>query len=561
MTKLQAKASTFRARRRSAAERRVLLPLQREIGAVDRLSRRKYVQSFNQAYQTYERVIGNEDVFRFCATADTLLISDFHALDSCQFFLCDVLEQLSTAQSRPLALLLEAVFTRDQHILDEWQAEAISDAELRQRLRFTLDWGYEWEPFLHTLKVARALGIPIFGADCAPRGNMRRIGQRDRHAADTIKRIREQLPDSLLAVFFGESHLAPAHLPREIRERLPEESVRLVLQNVDQLYFRAAGELRDRIDALEVDAKTVAVFNATPVEKWHRYRLCIERWREEFHRSPDHTPLLYDLIDGLLDFLHIERYAEEGEGSRYFVDCYPEVVNVDSLERAKSVLERNGVCEDRRRELTNALAENGSYYVPELNLLIAHSLRMISTTREVSRFVHHACRDFETTSTATSLAHESEEAFYARALENGLAEFGARILYPSRPAVAEDTLHSLYSEEPEDYPALLLSTREHTRVLDSVMLHRDYELHSRAYAAKPRLLDEIISAQGTMAELLAKYLGELLGNDLYAAYIEGRFSRSAARSLMFRKLNNGGARELYFSIARRIRRRSRSLAA
>ena len=112
-----AKLSTFRARRRSAAEKRALLPLQRHIGSVDRLSRRKYLQDFTEAYQTYERVISKEAFQRFCAEADTLLESDFHALDSCLFFLCGLLEEFASTR-RPIVLLLEAIFTRDQHLRD-----------------------------------------------------------------------------------------------------------------------------------------------------------------------------------------------------------------------------------------------------------------------------------------------------------------------------------------------------------------------------------------------------------------------------------------------------------
>ncbi|HVH88023.1 MAG TPA: ChaN family lipoprotein, partial [Terriglobales bacterium] len=275
-----AKPSTFRARRRSAAERHALIPLQREIGSVDPISRRKYVQEFLEAFQTYERVISKDTLMRFCARADTLLVSDFHALDTCQFFLCELLDELASG-SRPVVLLLEAIFTRDQHILDAWQTGTICDGELRQRLRFNIEWGYEWEPFLHTLNTARALGIPIYGADCAPRGNIRRIAQRDRHAADAILRARNAHPGSILVVMFGESHLAPNHLLREVEERLTTERVRTVVQNVDALYFKSAGELHHRVDALQVNERTAAVFNATPVEKWQSYRLCIARWREE----------------------------------------------------------------------------------------------------------------------------------------------------------------------------------------------------------------------------------------------------------------------------------------
>src|SRR6185312_1780117 len=97
-------------------------------------SRRKYVREFVDAFQTYERVISRESLTTFCAEANTLLVSDFHALDACQFFLCELLEELS-AGGRNVVLLMEAIFTRDQHILDEWQADLISDDELRHRLR------------------------------------------------------------------------------------------------------------------------------------------------------------------------------------------------------------------------------------------------------------------------------------------------------------------------------------------------------------------------------------------------------------------------------------------
>jgi hypothetical protein len=552
--------STFRARRRSAAQKHALAPLRREIGAIDPVSRRKYVQEFTQAFQRYERTISHDTLLRFCAEADTLLVSDFHALDACQFFLCELLEELSAVQPRPVVLLLEAVFTRDQHIVDEWQQQEISDDELRQRLHFEAEWGYEWEPFLHTLKLARSLGIPIYGADCAPRGSMRRISQRDRHAADTIARVRKEHADALVIVLFGESHLAPAHLPRELRQRLQKECVRIVLQNVDQLYFRAAGELSERVSAVQVDRDTAAVFNATPVEKWHSYRLCISRWRDESRRAPDFTPLIYDLIDALLAFLHIDRYADEDSGSRYFVDCYPEVANVSSIARAESLLDRKPLHKARRDRILAQVVDRGSCYIPELNFMVVHRLRMQAAASDVASFVHHACRDF---GEAASEVLISEDSLYAAAMERAFVHFGAQVLYPCETA-SEDELLSLYSMSKEEIEAgTLLSYREYMRVLDCVMMHRDYERHRRSYAAPPALLRELLSSSsGAAATVLATQLGRLLGGDLYRAYLAGSISRRVIRALFFRKLRGGKAREMYFSLARLVRSaRSDTLAA
>ena len=553
------KLSTFRARRRSAAQKHALAPLRREIGAIDPLSRRKYVQEFTEAFQTYERAISHDTLLRFCAEADTLLVSDFHALDACQFFLCELLEELSAIQQRPLVLLLEAVFTRDQHILDEWQQQKISDDELRQRLHFEIEWGYEWEPFLHTLKIAHGLSIPIYGADCAPRGSIRRISQRDRHASDTIAHARREHADGLVIVLFGESHLAPTHLPRELRQRLPNECVRTVLQNVDQLYFRAAGELSERVAAVQVDRDTATVFNATPVEKWHSYRLCISRWRDESRRAPDFTPLIYDLIDALLAFLHIDRYVDEDSGSRYLVDCYPEVANVSSIARAERLLDRKPLQQPRGDRILAQLVDRGSCYIPELNLIVVHRLRMQAAASDVACFVHHACRNFDKPASPMLI---SEDSLYTDAMERALVHFGAQALYPCE-AASEDELLSLYSMPKEEIEAgTLLSYREYIRVLDCVMLHRDYERHRRSYAAPPALLRDLLSSSSAAAAVFATQLGQLLGGDLYRAYLAGSISRCVIRSLFFRKLQGGKAREVYFSLARSVRStRTNPLAA
>jgi hypothetical protein len=37
-------------------------------------------------------------------------------------------------------------FARDQHILNEWWRREIDEDGLRERIRFDLDWGYDWQP-------------------------------------------------------------------------------------------------------------------------------------------------------------------------------------------------------------------------------------------------------------------------------------------------------------------------------------------------------------------------------------------------------------------------------
>jgi uncharacterized iron-regulated protein len=139
-----------------------------------------------------------------------------------------VITQLA-AEGQQVVLGVETVFARDQHLLDEWNSREIDGAELRERLRYDIEWGYDWFPFYRLLETARANCQRIYGLDCCPRNDLRKIARRDEHAAERIRRIRKEHPRAVIVVLFGESHLAPNHLPKEIRRRLPEQKLTAVL--------------------------------------------------------------------------------------------------------------------------------------------------------------------------------------------------------------------------------------------------------------------------------------------------------------------------------------------
>src|SRR5580704_14693110 len=291
--------------RRSAAQLHALASVEREIRSVDPVVRRKYLRDFREAYCSYEKVLSAGDVRREVAKAGIVLVGDYHALPNSQRYLASLLCDMRRPH-RPVVLGVETIFSRDQHILEEWVRGEIDEEELRQRIRFELDWGYDWAPFYELLSAARDHGASIYGLDCMPREDLRKIGARDRHAADKIAELRQRHSDALIVVLFGESHLAPQHLPALLQQRLPAEPVLIVLQNVDALYWHAAGEARDHVEAVQVrkdDRENVlCVFNATPLEKYENYRLCLARWRRDDHSAPDLGPTLYNLIDGMVRF-------------------------------------------------------------------------------------------------------------------------------------------------------------------------------------------------------------------------------------------------------------------
>jgi hypothetical protein len=243
--------------RRSEAQLHALAGVEREIRINDPNGRRKYLQDFSRAFQSYESVIDRQQLSAEVRGGDIVLIGDYHALPAAQRFAAGLLEERAQPGDRPVVLGLETIFSRDQHILDEWWRREIDAEELRQRIRFDLDWGYDWAPFHELLVTAREHADAIYGLDCMPREDLRKIGARDRHAVHKLSDIRQRHPHAVMLVLFGESHLAPGHLPKVLREKLPEERVVTVLQNVDALYWRAAGEPEERVDAVRVPAVTM----------------------------------------------------------------------------------------------------------------------------------------------------------------------------------------------------------------------------------------------------------------------------------------------------------------
>ena len=490
--------------RRSEAQLHALAGVEREIRAQDPSSRRKYLRDFTQSFRAYESLLDPSQWKAAIESADIILVGDYHALPASQRFAATVLEERAQPGDRGIVLGLETVFARDQHILDEWWRREIDEQELRQRIRFDLDWGYDWQPFYALLSTARESAEGVYGLDCMPREDLRKIGARDRHAAHKIAEIRQRHPQAVIVVLFGESHLAPPHLPRQIQAHLPEQKLLTVLQNVDALYWLAAGERQQRVEAVRVRDHVLCVFNSTPLEKYEHYRLHLSRWQRTDDEGPDLAPTIYNLIDGLLRFLEIDRYSSHnGTQPKFLVDLLPEIYGSSSNGRLQSLLVRRGLAETELAEIQQHIEDRGSIYLPQVNAFYVRDFQMMYAAEEVSRFLHHACRGLPEHGHARDEA--ARDRFYASAIEYALAYFGSRVLYPARPPVQESG-HRLPNEASE----------------------------ARKFQS-------------------ARLLGYMMGNVLYDGYVEGKVPRTSLRRLFLTHIEQPGkARETYTMLAGRL---------
>ena len=588
--------------RRSDAQLHAIASVEREIRAIDPAAGRKYLRDFREAYRSYQKVLTPGDVRHQIAKAGIVLVGDYHALPNSQRYLASLLRDPELHQ-RPVVLGVETIFSRDQHILDEWFRTEIAEDELRQRIRFELDWGYDWAPFYELLSAARDHGASIYGLDCMPREDLRKIGARDRHAADKIAELCRQHPGALILALFGESHLAPQHLPALLQQRLPAEPILTVLQNVDALYWRAAGEARDHVEAVEVrnevrkDVRNevrkdvrehvLCVFNATPLEKYENYRLCIDRWRRDDNdrSAPDLGPTLYNLIDGMVRFLGINQYSPHNTTQpRLLVDLMPEVYSRSSDALLRRFLSRKGFTAEHRRSLLRQVRERGSVYLTPINAVYVRQFRMTSAAEDATRFLHQACRGLPNLSNGKVLAQHNapnavpvaqplarDDAFYMAVFEHALAFFGSRILHPARPALRDADLADLFDVTREDLERqTALPFAAAVEALDFLIQHRElvlrynhsyrqsykhsYQQRSQRQSSAPESLARVPAFTGRQYEYAAQQLGYLTGNDLYDAYLEGRLTTAALRKLFLTHIEQPGvAHEAYVQLRAHLR--------
>lgn len=401
--------------RETAAQMHALAAVRREMRKRDSAHGRKYVREFTEAFRNYDSILSPEELEAKFASATTILVGDYHALPASQRFATELVEKI--AQNRRVVLGIEAVLSRDQSTLDAWWRRELSEAELRQKLRFDREWGYEWSPFYALLSAGRDYSEAIYALDCQPRNDLRRIRTRDRHAASKIAQMRQQHPDSAILVLFGESHLAPQHLPRHLKLGLPDEHVLSVLQNVDALYWEAISE-HSSAAAVAVGNDAVCVFNSTPLEKYESYRLCFERWNASVDDAPDFTPAIYNLIFSLARSLGFQLDSpRNGTQPKFLCDSLPEVVGVE-----------NDVPFDLPAEESSKLEECGCVYTAKTNTFFVSEFKVANAASEAARFLYHACQGFR------PFPH-------SKRVEDAMASFGATLLCPglsnSNPGTCE----------------------------------------------------------------------------------------------------------------------------
>jgi len=293
----------------------------------------------------------------------------------------------------------------------------------------------------------------------------------------------------------------------------------------------AAGERVDKVDAVRVNDDVVCVFNATPLEKYESYRLYLDQW-SRCDTGPDFAPTIYNLVDSLAAFLEINRYSpHNGTQPKFLVDMLPEVHGNPSDAMLRRLLSRKRISEQQLKTTLANVEERGSAYLPQLNAFCIRQFQMMHAAEDATRFLHHACRGLPERLNGQSVNGEdgakfstarTTDTFYTRVVEDAIAYFGCRVLYPSRPAPETE---------------------------DSSTLSR---------AACEKAAQAAIRGDEQKFESVARDWGYRIGSQIYATYLAGKVKPGGLRRLFLAHLDEPGlARKVCTAVIARLRAASR----
>jgi hypothetical protein len=544
-----------------AFQKATVAKLRREIGDVDRNSRRRYIREFYAEFSRYESVSSWDDLVIACYKADLVYIGDYHALPASQEFAARLLEAIAV-RSRRVVLGLEMIYGRHQALLDRFMRGAMAEPEFLKAIRYDLDWGYEWDGFRGLFDVARRLGIHVFGLDCGPRTGFQHIRRRDQYAATRLAGVIDANPGARAIVLFGESHLASAHLPGRVSRRLKriglEKRAVRVLQNLEEISWKMAEDGLKDVEVARLAPDAFCHFNTSPIAKYEAYRRTIEIWKGEADQDDqvDLTSTVHGVIDMILGFLRVDkltrRVRTHGRTREPIVDVYPEVYSALEIEDLREVLRTAEFADDEMQEVLDHVGRNGSCYVPRINAVFIGTFNMAHAGEEAAHFVNHALKGEIDGRPPRAMAQH--DVFYTSVMEEALGFFGSKLVDPSRNHFFETEFYQYYRKDPAEIEAHTPYTHEEfNAIIGFILTHKKFEREYRNYDAVPEEILAGIRSEPRRANILVHELGYFLGQQLHDGYRDGIVDRREILELFrtsFRR--TGSALRTYLTLAGKL---------
>lgn len=457
-------------------------------------------------------------------TADIVLVGDYHTLRQSQR---GFLRVLRAARSRRIVIALEFVIARHQRAVDAFLAAEVTEDRFLKRMEYSKAWpSYQvWPNFRPIFDLARQRGAPIVALDCDS-AECSTVFARDGFSAWRIAQAVRENPRAKVFALVGENHLAPGHLPAELRRALDRLGVPAriltIHQHIDRIWFDLLERgIEDRTDVVRLTSDRFVVPVSTPIAAQHSFLEVVSGDSARFC-ADDRAAMRRELGRYVRFLLKVVGIALPDALAGVTV-CGP-----GDLSEIARLADRLG--EDGYRIVAAQVANGDSLCLPEHGLVYLASLSPTHMAEEAAHLVKARLASGGTPS-------DPVDFLYGRTLHEAIGYFGSKLFNPKRKpptgaVLREAFLKSLETERIEFAAELAEAAR-------LVGWHRRRQGRKGFSAGS---FDDWLRAEGyedgiadlppEVTRAVVHFLGYELGERLYTSFREGRTGPAELRRLL-----------------------------
>jgi len=233
-----------------------------------------------------------EQLLNSCLNSQIIYLGDFHTFDQNQRSLHRIMRTL-LRNKKKFKLGLEMVHVEHQHFIDAYIDGHISELEFLESINYSESWRFPWKHYKMIFELVKKEKISVVALNCD--GNLE---ERDQFAAHIIGQELEQDPTQPILVLYGELHILPNKLPKQVLLKTKKELRQTIIhQNIDEVYWI----LRKNSNEAKIVSFARDEFCLVTSAPWVKYESMIY-WYENLVDDPEFDMHEYMTENGVLTF-------------------------------------------------------------------------------------------------------------------------------------------------------------------------------------------------------------------------------------------------------------------
>ncbi len=505
---------------------------------------RKYYLEYQREFSDYTGVSSRSELVQAFIRSDILICGDYHTLRQAQRtalrLLVEAVQGMRDLGKQPV-LALEMLRFSDSGAAARYLSGELTEAKFLQAIRFSRNWGFQWENYRPLFEFARERGIRIIGLNMPAQTKKPSLRQRDAFAAQVLADALVADPRLCVLAMMGDLHLAQGHLPsaleKELESRAEVRRLVVVHQNAERLYWKLASRgLEHEVAVVKLKKNVFCVMNTPPWVKLQSYLRWLE-WSAD--PQSDAPPSMGGEGEYAEDFLELVGTIEKSVGvQRASKDNFEIVWPGQSVlpNAGKSTLpkSRQAFIKKFRKILLSTI---GSYFVPGENTVYLSTAGVNGAATQASIYLHAVLsgrwKNFEF----------PRQDFYSAVWVEALGFFGSKVINPHRRCYG-----------PEDFSDAVKLNPLARRVAEHLLAERQPGSANR-FQGVPLPTRATSPERAVFIYRQARCLGQILGAAIYSAVVSNLVTERELQSLFRNPFTDGKkARELYLKWARRLDR-------